>query len=137
MVVLRSDLQFATTNLVPLEQFSVGGIQSVRGYRQDALLTDNGFFTSAEVRLPRYQARSVEGLLSVAPFLDFGVGWNDNSDDNPEENVLLGLGLGLQWQMGDELNARIDYGIPLTDVEDSGNTLQEDGVYFSLNYSPF
>jgi hemolysin activation/secretion protein len=137
LVVLRSDLQFATTNLVPLEQFSLGGIQSVRGYRQDALLTDNGFFTSAEVRLPIYQAQSVQGLLSVAPFLDFGIGWNDNSDDNPEENVLLGLGLGLQWQMGDSFNARFDYGIPLTDVEDSDNTLQEDGVYFSVNYSPF
>ena len=137
LVVLRSDLQLATTNLVPLEQFSVGGLQSVRGYRQDALLTDNGFFTSAEVRLPLYKARSIEGLLSIVPFLDFGVGWNDNSDDNPEENVLVGLGLGLQWQMGDTLNARIDYGIPLTDVEDSSNTLQEDGVYFSVNYSPF
>ncbi len=137
LVVLRSDLQLATTNLVPLEQFSVGGLQSVRGYRQDALLTDNGFFTSAEVRLPVYQPSSVQGLLSVVPFLDFGIGWNDNSDDNPEENVLLGLGLGLQWQMGDKFNARIDYGIPLTDVEDSGRTLQEDGIYFSVNYSPF
>jgi hemolysin activation/secretion protein len=137
LVVVRSDIQLSPTNLVPLEQFSVGGIQSVRGYRQDALLTDNGFFTSAEVRLPIYQAQSVQGLLSVAPFLDFGVGWNDNSDDNPEENVLFGLGLGLQWQMGDSLNARLDYGIPLTDVKDSDNTLQEDGVYFSVNYSPF
>ena len=137
LMVVRSDIQLSTTNLVPLEQFSVGGIQSVRGYRQDALLTDNGFFTSAEVRLPIYQAQSVQGLLSVAPFLDFGVGWNDNSDDNPEKNILLGLGLGLQWQMGDKLNTRLDYGIPLTDVEDSDNTLQEDGVYFSVNYSPF
>ena len=137
LLVLRSDLQLSTTNLVPLEQFSVGGLQSVRGYRQDALLTDNGFFTSAEVRLPILTARSVEGVLSVVPFFDFGIGWNDNSDDNPEETTLIGLGLGLQWQMGDELNARIDYGIPLTDVEDSGNTLQEDGFYFSVNYSPF
>jgi hemolysin activation/secretion protein len=51
--------------------------------------------------------------------------------------ITLGLGLGLQWQMGDKLNARFDYGIPLTDVQDSDNTLQEDGVYFSVNYSPF
>ena len=137
LVVVRSDLQLATSSLVPLEQFSVGGIQSVRGYRQDALLTDNGFFTSAEVRLPIYQAQSIEGLLSVVPFLDFGIGWNDDSDDNPEENVLVGLGLGLQWQMGDDLNARFDYGIALTDVEDTDNTLQENGVYFSVNYSPF
>lgn len=137
LLVARSDLQFATSSLVPLEQFSVGGIQSVRGYRQDALLTDNGFFSSAEVRLPVYQARSIEGVLSLAPFLDFGIGWNDDSDNNPEDNVLLGLGMGLQWQMGDQLNARIDYGIPLIGVEDSGRTLQEDGFYFSFNYSPF
>lgn len=137
LLVVRSDLQLATTNLVPLEQFSVGGLQSVRGYRQDALLTDNGFFTSAEVRWGIYQANSVRGSLSLVPFLDFGIGWNDDSDNNPEENVLLGLGLGLQWQMGDTFNARLDYGIPLTDVEDNDNTLQEDGIYFSVNYSPF
>jgi len=137
LLLVRSDLQFSTTNLVPLEQFSVGGIQSVRGYRQDALLTDNGFFSSAEVRLPVYQARSTQGVLSLAPFLDLGVGWNKDSDNNPEDNVLLGLGMGLLWQMEDKLNARIDYGIPLTNVEDSDNTLQENGFYFSVNYSPF
>ena len=47
LLVLRSDLQLSTTNLVPLEQFSLGGLSSVRGYRQDAILTDNGFFTTA------------------------------------------------------------------------------------------
>ena len=137
LLVLRSDLQLATTNLVPLEQFSLGGIRSVRGYRQDALLTDNGFFTSAEVRFPVYQTPSRESSLSLVPFFDLGVGWNDDSDNNPEDNTLIGLGLGLQWQTGDTFNARLDYGIPLLDVEDNDNTLQEDGIYFSVNYSPF
>ena len=137
LLLVRSDLQFATTNLVPLEQFSVGGIQSVRGYRQDALLTDNGFFTSAEVRFPVYQTASRQSSLSLSPFFDLGVGWNDDSDNSPEDNTLLGLGLGLQWQTGDKFNARIDYGIPLLDVEDTDNTLQENGFYFSINYSPF
>ena len=137
LLLLRSDLQVATTNLVPLEQFSVGGIQSVRGYRQDALLTDNGFFTSAEVRFPVYQTATRESSLSVSPFIDLGVGWNDDSDNNPEDNTLIGLGLGLQWQTGEKFSARIDYGIPLLDVEDTNNTLQENGVYFSVNYSPF
>ncbi len=137
LLLVRSDLQLATTNLVPLEQFSVGGIQSVRGYRQDALLSDNGFFTSTEVRFGVYQTPSRESSLSVVPFFDFGVGWNDNSDNNPEDNTLIGLGLGLQWQTGDRFNARLDYGIPLTDVENNDNTLQEEGIYFSVNYSPF
>ena len=137
LLLLRSDLQLSTTNLVPLEQFSVGGLSSVRGYRQDAILTDNGFFTSAEVRLPILRVEKIQGLLQVAPFIDFGIGWNGGSDPDPEENILIGLGLGLQWQMGERFSARIDYGIPLTDLEDRDRTLQEDGIYFSVNYSPF
>ena len=137
LMVLRSDLQLSTTNLVPLEQFSVGGFRSVRGYRQDALLTDNGFFTSAEIRLPLLKAEKVQGLLQVAPFIDLGWGWNSSNDSDPEDNTLIGMGLGLQWQMGDRFTARVDWGIPLTDIEDSDRTWQENGVYFSINYSPF
>lgn len=138
LLVFRSDLQFATTTLVPLEQFSVGGLQSVRGYRQDALLTDNGFFSSAEVRIPLLRAESVQGVLQFTPFVDLGVGWNNDSENNPnpDDQFLVGLGVGLQWQMNN-LTARIDYGIPLVDVENDGETLQEDGIYFSLTVSPF
>ena len=35
LLVLRSDLQLSTRALVPLEQFALGGLNSVRGYRQD------------------------------------------------------------------------------------------------------
>jgi hemolysin activation/secretion protein len=36
LLVLRGDVQLSPDALVPLEQFSLGGIDSVRGYRQDA-----------------------------------------------------------------------------------------------------
>nr|MDJ0572214.1 ShlB/FhaC/HecB family hemolysin secretion/activation protein [Pleurocapsa sp. MO_192.B19] len=137
LLVVRSDLQFSTRALVPLEQISLGGLSSVRGYRQDALLTDNGFFASAEVRLPILRVESVKGVLQVAPFVDFGIGWNSSDNPDPDPNSLVGVGLGLQWQMEDNFNARFDWGIPLTDVEDRDRTLQEDGLYFSINYSPF
>ncbi|KAB8334246.1 ShlB/FhaC/HecB family hemolysin secretion/activation protein [Scytonema tolypothrichoides VB-61278] len=143
LLVLRSDIQLATRPLVPLEQISVGGIQSVRGYRQDEFLVDNGFFASAEVRLPILRVEEVKGVLQLIPFIDFGVGWNNSSRgrQNPDldPNTLIGVGLGLQWQMGDTLNARIDYGVPLTDVNVNSRdrTLQEQGFYFSVNYSPF
>ncbi|MDJ0732588.1 MAG: ShlB/FhaC/HecB family hemolysin secretion/activation protein [Nostocaceae cyanobacterium] len=138
LFVLRSDMQLSTRRLVPLEQFGLGGLQSVRGYRQDSLLTDNGFFTSAEVRIPVLRVKEVQGLLQVVPFLDFGVAWN-TAGGNPDPNTLVGVGMGLQWQMGNQFTARLDYGIPLTDVGDDGDnrTLQEDGFYFSVNYSPF
>nr|WP_071925427.1 ShlB/FhaC/HecB family hemolysin secretion/activation protein [Chroococcidiopsis thermalis] len=137
LFVLRSDLQFASETLVPLEQIGIGGFQSVRGYRQDQLLTDNGLFTSAEVRLPVLRAKDIEGVLQVVPFVDFGLGWTGSDNPDPDPNSLVGVGLGLQWQMGDRLNARLDYGIPLTDVDSRNRTWQDNGWYFSVNYSPF
>ncbi len=137
LLVVRSDLQFADRKLVPLEQFGVGGFQSVRGYRQDSLLTDNGFLASAEVRIPVFRVKNIDGVLQVVPFVDFGIGWNSSDSNSSDTNTLVGLGMGLQWQMGNNFSARIDYGIPLTDVDDRDRTLQEEGIYFSVNYSPF
>ena len=139
LLVLRSSFQLSTNPLVPLEQFALGGLYSVRGYRQDLLLTDNGVFASAEVRLPIWRVDSVKGLLQVVPFVDFGVGWNDdrNPIPTPNPNTLVSVGLGLVWQMGDNLNARLDWGIPLTQFEVGGSTIQQQALYFSVNYRLF
>ncbi len=139
LLVLRSSLQLTTKPLVPLEQFTLGGLYSVRGYRQDLFLTDNGVFASAEVRLPILRVDSVRGLLQIATFVDFGVAWNneDNPIPTPEPNTLVGAGLGVQWQMGDDFTARFDWGIPLTEVDSRDNTLQEQGLYFTVNYNIF
>ncbi|MBE9037012.1 ShlB/FhaC/HecB family hemolysin secretion/activation protein [aff. Roholtiella sp. LEGE 12411] len=133
LLLLRLNTQLATTTLVPLEQFGVGGQESVRGYRQDSLLADNGVFASAEVQLPILRAG---GTLQLIPFADFGLGWNSGTQ-NPESNMLASAGLGLQWRGGDRFNARIDWGIPLVDVDSDGRTWQENGVYFSVIYNAF
>ncbi|MCG9891537.1 MAG: BamA/TamA family outer membrane protein [Thermosynechococcaceae cyanobacterium MS004] len=137
LLVLRSDLQLSPTALIPTEQFALGGQHSVRGYRQDALLTDNGFFASAEVRIPLLRVNRVKGVLQIAPFVDFGAGWNSGGTLNPERSLLLGAGVGLQWQMGDRLTTRFDWGIPLLNSDSSRPTLQEQGLYFSIRYLLF
>jgi hemolysin activation/secretion protein len=137
LLVLRSDLQFAGSSLVPLEQFAIGGFGSVRGYRQDLLLTDNGAFVSAEVQLPILRVPESRGVLRLIPFIDFGVGWNSSGETTGDTNTLLATGLGLQWQMRDSLDVRLDWGIPLIASDDRNRTLQEQGLYFSVNYSPF
>lgn len=138
LLVLRSDAQLTPNSLVPLEQFSVGGLNSVRGYRQDSLLTDNGVFLSAEVRIPILRIPEMKRLLQVAPFIDFGVGWNHASEFKVQgTNTLVGTGLGLIWQMSDRLSVRLDWGIPLTDRDDSDRTWQENGIYFSVRFTPF
>ncbi|PSB01925.1 ShlB/FhaC/HecB family hemolysin secretion/activation protein [Merismopedia glauca] len=134
LLLFRSNLQLANT-LVSTEQFSLGGFGTVRGYRQDLLLTDNGFLLSAEARLPIWKNRQGNGVLQVIPFADYGIGWN-KSGDTPDPNHLASVGLGLLWRQ-DNFSARLDWGIPLVNVEGGDRTWQENGLYFSVEYRPF
>lgn len=136
LLLLRGDLQLADRPLVALEQFGVGGQESVRGYRQDLLLSDNGAFASVEVRFPILRAPQVGGVLQLTPFVDLGTAWN-NSSPNPSPATLASVGLGLRWQQGDRFTSRLDWGIPLVSTNSSGSTLQESGLYFSVIYNPF
>jgi hemolysin activation/secretion protein len=136
-LLLRSDVQLATRTLLPLEQFTLGGIFSVRGYRQDALFSDNGVFVSADLQLPIYSTNNGKNVLQIIPFVDIGTVWNSSSRNSPNTNTLASVGLGLQWQMGERFTARFDYGIPLVDIESRERTWQEKGAYFSMQYNPF
>lgn len=135
LLLLRTDVQLADRPLLTLEQFGLGGIDSVRGYRQDFLLVDSGWFISAEGRIPILRVPSVDGVLQVSPFVDFGLGWNRSTDNSLD--TLAGIGLGLRWEQGDRLQLRLDWGIPLTDVELTKRTWQDNGLYFSVRYRLF
>ena len=136
LFLLRGDIQLSGSGLVPLEQFRVGGANSARGYRQDLSLGDNGVFASAELRVPILRFRQIDGLVQIAPFFDIGTLWN--SDDLEIANATLpSIGLGLNFSMGSRFNARLDYGIPLKTVDTKGDSLQEDGVHFAIDYSFF
>ena len=134
ILILRSDLQFADDGLLSQERFSLGGLNSVRGYRQDLLLTDGGFFLSAEVKLPLLSFAEKEGVLHFIPFVDFGTAWNIDSETDLDPETLAAVGIGLQLTLNDVLDARIDWGIPLVDDDSEPETLQENGIYFSLDY---
>ena len=137
LLVLRGDLQLAAQDLLPVEQIGLGGLGSVRGYRQDIRLTDNGAFASAEVRVPILRIPEWDGILQVTPFVDVGTTWNNGDIDDPDPSSLASLGLGLQWQQGDRITARLDWGIPLISVDSEDDTWQENGVYFSITINPF
>ena len=135
-LLLRSDLQFSDRSLVPVEQFSLGGALSVRGYRQDVLLGDNGWFNSAEIRATVLNISDWNTKVQLSPFIDFGKVWNSDNV-RLDTNTLLSAGIGLRLQVSDVFAARLDWGIPLVDLDTQGDSLQEDGVYFSLELKPF
>jgi len=135
VLVLRSGLQLADRALLPQEQISLGGQFTVRGYRQDFLLTDNGLLASAELRWPLVRQPDGLGIIQLVPFFDYGTGWNNSAGRlSTTTTSLATIGLGLRWQQGDRLFARLDWGIPLTPLPADRNTLQENGLYLSISY---
>ncbi|MBD2732160.1 ShlB/FhaC/HecB family hemolysin secretion/activation protein [Nostoc sp. FACHB-892] len=136
LLLIRGDVQLASTKLLTSEQFGLGGVNSVRRYRQDLLLRDNGALVSAELRLPILRVPRWKGVLQFTPFVDVGTAWS-NSSSRDDTNTLAAVGLGLRWLQGSNFTAGIEWGIPLFSVDTQGNTWQENGLYFLVQYNPF
>ncbi|UZQ55266.1 BamA/TamA family outer membrane protein [Trichothermofontia sichuanensis B231] len=139
LLIVQGDLQLTTDPLLPSQQFIIGGPQSLRGYRQNVRAGDNGFKFSIEDRITLGRNAVGASILQLAPFLDLGSVWNHNDNPNPlpSQRFLAGLGLGVLWEPLPRLNLRLDYGLPLVNLDDQGNNLQDDGLYFSVIYRPF
>ncbi len=133
LLVARIDAQLTPDSLLSLERFSMGGVDTVRGYQQNQLVADNGILGSVEVRVP---LTSDPRILQLAPFFEIGTAWN-NRDTDPDPGTIASLGLGLRSLITPDLSLRLDYGIPLISVGERGNSLQENGLYFSVRYQPF
>ncbi|MEB3281183.1 MAG: ShlB/FhaC/HecB family hemolysin secretion/activation protein [Lyngbya sp.] len=137
VLLVRSDIQLSNEELIPLEQIGLGGFETVRGYRQDLLLRDNAAFASVELRYPILRTSDGQGVLQVTPFVDLGRAWNANPDLEIDSQTLFSVGLGLRWQYSDRYTLRFDWGIPLTDTDSRERTLQEQGIYFSIDWNLF
>lgn len=141
LLLVRGNLQLADRALLPSEQIGVGGQGTVRGYRQDLLLADNGFLASMELQYPILRIPQIQGVLQITPFIDFGSAWNTSSAGRTplEDETLVSTGLGLLWKQSDRLTARFDWGIPLVSVSSGEkDSWQENGLSFSIIYTqPF
>ena len=133
LMVARVGGQFTPNQLLSLEQFSLGGVNTVRGYQENQLITDSGILGSIEFRVPLTKNPNT---LQLTPFFDFGTGWNHEEPES-DPATLASLGLGLNCSVASQLNLNLDYGIPLIAVDDEGDSIQEHGVHFSLSYQPF
>ncbi|MEG4273506.1 MULTISPECIES: hypothetical protein [unclassified Microcoleus] len=50
--IRRREVELAGAELLSIEPFGIGGSDTLRGYRQEALLADSRIFDSAELRYP-------------------------------------------------------------------------------------
>ena len=105
---LRADAQWSgSEGMVSSRQFYMGGMYSVRGYKENYLGGDSGFTFSAEYAVP-----VINKNTSAFTFFDYGhVYGNGQSDD--QHNVLSSVGLGIRGTINQYCSASLILGIPL------------------------
>lgn len=139
-VFFRTDIQLADDSLLPLEKFSIGGMHSVRGYRENQFVRDNGASSALEWRVPVFQFpipglsdSMADGIVQLATFLDFG--WSENSATMFDESEIIGSwGLGLLWEPSAKINAEFYWGLPFYPVkEGTEHDIQDYGIHFQIN----
>lgn len=133
--------QSADRPLLPSQQLAIGGAGTVRGYRHNQLVRDSGVIAQMELRVPLFadeQGRSRYGL-TLAPFVDFGRGQNEAIGiagfDRPQAQDISSVGAGLLWAGWGPLSVQIYYGEDLRDLDNRGDTLQEDGWHLQAALS--
>lgn len=105
---LRADAQWSGSDgMVSSRQFYMGGMYSVRGYKENFLGGDSGFTFSAEYAVP-----VINKNTSVFTFFDYGhVYGNGQSDD--QHHILSSVGLGMRSTINQYISASLTLGIPL------------------------
>ncbi|MDY2636987.1 MAG: ShlB/FhaC/HecB family hemolysin secretion/activation protein [Phascolarctobacterium sp.] len=105
---LRADAQWSGTDgLVSARQFYMGGMYSVRGYKENFLGGDSGFTFSAEYAVP-----VINKNTNAFTFFDYGhVYGNGQSDD--QHHILSSVGLGVRSTINQYCSASLTLGIPL------------------------
>ncbi|NBD32604.1 MAG: BamA/TamA family outer membrane protein [Cyanobacteria bacterium] len=140
VLIIQADVQLSSDELLPSQQFVIGGGQLIRGYRQNILAGDQGIRLSVEDQITLSKNDAGEPTLKLAPFFDIGAIVNNENNPNQiiqEKTVIAGLGLGILWQPTADLSLRLDYGIPLVDLDnEDNNNLQDEALYFNLIYNP-
>jgi hemolysin activation/secretion protein len=128
--------------LIAEQEYTEGGLYTVRGYPQSVTAGDSAWVASAEYRLhiPRVfavqpRADNVFGEpfrwapqqtygkpdwdLMFRAFVDAGQTYNANREDFETNGTLLGIGVGLEAQFRDNADIRVDVGRAVNPVVDS------------------
>ncbi|MEL6394624.1 MAG: ShlB/FhaC/HecB family hemolysin secretion/activation protein [Planctomycetota bacterium] len=131
--------------LIPTQQQTAGGFFTVRGYDEALLVGDDAYIGTAEYafhigralpqadsvsRSPDIFGRGFRGQrttpyggadwdLILRGFVDVASVQTTDAFAFEAEDTMVGVGIGAEFQLRQNLSARVDWGIALTDVESS------------------
>lgn len=127
--------QYADGNLIPSEQFGLGGSSTVRGYTERLLEGDQGVYGSAELHTrflkfgdvnskKDYPGEVYGDTIEFFGFFDYGYVQShrlqtyDFFGSGKNSIYLISAGAGLNFRISHNLNVGITYGFPLKNIED-------------------
>ena len=154
---LRANGQFTDDFLVPLEQFAIGGPNSVRAYPVAEWLFDKGYFASLEWEFPVPFLKKVEDkypncmyapkwascgaptklsdAIRLSLFVDFAEGWLNNARSNKLDNqAVTGVGFGARYQTR---NLRMGMSVATPVDSREASTGYDPQLFFNIAYQPF
>lgn len=131
--------QISSEKLIATEQFTIGGVDSVRGYLESTELGDNGAFASLELRTPQLKQYISQHLFSdyikdfyAFGFVDAGVTRVYDATNGDSTRDLLSAGLGFKLKSTGGLFTNLDYAHAYNDAVqvDKG----DDRLHFRVGY---
>ncbi len=154
---LRVNGQWSADFLVPLEQFAIGGPNSVRAYPTAEWLFDKGWFASLEWEfgipfLTRLEAKKpncfyvpkwmscnaptkLSEALRLSLFVDFAEGWlNDARSGQADHQAVTGIGVGLKFEARN-LRMNLSLATPVGSPVPSND--HDPQIFFNIAYQPF
>ncbi|MFM9972080.1 MAG: ShlB/FhaC/HecB family hemolysin secretion/activation protein [Burkholderiales bacterium] len=115
--------QLTRDRLVSGEQFGIGGADSVRGFLEREVVSDNGYRGTVEFYTPDYASKIPflpgGSRLRSLFFYDFGLVQRYRPLLGEQfQSAIASYGIGLRFSRGNNLSMRFDYGV----VADAGGT---------------
>jgi len=129
--------QISNKNLLPSEQYYLGGQDTLRGYQNRIVTRDNALNINLELKTPplKFLFRRKKNIfeeLKFHTFLDFGIAKDHKKSFAGNKQALLGTGLGLKYNFENKANVKFDWGIPLFEIPGKNSQQLYLSVIFSL-----
>lgn len=135
VLVFHAGLGLSNDPLPPPAQIRMGGRHTVRGYRENFLVRDNGIYGGIDYQIPVMDDEGPSGWgLWLIPFLDAGTAWNHG---NTQREAIASVGLGLRAEYSSWFRGELFLGVPLCNRRDDADDPQDEGIHFRISIARF
>lgn len=142
--------QVADGPLISSEQFSLGGLDTVRGYYESETIGDNGVAATIEIRSPdigsllqgQIKDETGQGTARFTTFNEWRIfGFVDGGlatvhrplQENPKQFDMWSYGVGTRFKMFNYLNGMVALAVPMTEPPQTQTKKNDPHMLFSVS----